>query len=48
MVVVVAGAGAAGAGAVGATLHQVNENASVEELRRLAATYRAILEEILA
>lgn len=35
-------------GAVGATLHQVNENASVEELRRLAATYRAILEEILA
>lgn len=34
-------------GAVGATLHQVNEHASVEELRRLAGTYRAVLEEIL-
>jgi succinyl-diaminopimelate desuccinylase len=34
-------------GAVGATLHQVNENAPVEELRRLAATYRAILHEVL-
>jgi len=34
-------------GAVGATLHQVNEHAPVEELRRLAATYRAVLEEIL-
>jgi succinyl-diaminopimelate desuccinylase len=34
-------------GAVGATLHQVNERAPVEELHRLAATYRAILEELL-
>lgn len=34
-------------GAVGATLHQVDEHASVEELRRLAAAYRAVLEEIL-
>jgi len=34
-------------GAVGATLHQVDEHAPVEELRRLAATYRTILEEIL-
>jgi succinyl-diaminopimelate desuccinylase len=34
-------------GAVGATLHQVNENAPVEELRALAATYRAILHEVL-
>jgi succinyl-diaminopimelate desuccinylase len=34
-------------GAVGATLHQVNENAPVEEMRRLAATYRAILDEVL-
>lgn len=34
-------------GAVGATLHQVNEHAPVEELRRLAATYHAVLEEIL-
>jgi succinyl-diaminopimelate desuccinylase len=34
-------------GAVGATLHQVNEHAPVEELRRLAAAYRAVLEEIL-
>jgi succinyl-diaminopimelate desuccinylase len=34
-------------GAVGATLHQVDEHAPVEELRRLAATYRAVLEEIL-
>jgi succinyl-diaminopimelate desuccinylase len=34
-------------GAVGASLHQVNENAPVEELRRLAAAYRAILHEVL-
>ncbi|WP_198378227.1 succinyl-diaminopimelate desuccinylase [Neoroseomonas rubea] len=34
-------------GAVGATLHQVNEHASVDELRRLAATYHAVIEEIL-
>lgn len=34
-------------GAVGATLHQVNEHAPVEELRRLAGTYRAILDEVL-
>jgi succinyl-diaminopimelate desuccinylase len=34
-------------GAVGATLHQVDEHAPVEELRRLAGTYRAVLEEIL-
>ncbi len=34
-------------GAVGTTLHQVNENASVDELRHLAGTYRAIIEEIL-
>lgn len=34
-------------GAVGATLHQVDEHAPVEELRRLSATYRAVLEEIL-
>ncbi|WP_137124947.1 succinyl-diaminopimelate desuccinylase [Roseomonas sp. HF4] len=34
-------------GAVGATLHQVDEHAPVAELRRLAATYRAVLEEIL-
>ena len=34
-------------GAVGATLHQVNEHAPVEELRRLAGAYRAVLEEIL-
>ncbi|WP_338147289.1 succinyl-diaminopimelate desuccinylase [Neoroseomonas oryzicola] len=34
-------------GAVGATLHQVNENAPVEELRRLADTYREILAELL-
>jgi succinyl-diaminopimelate desuccinylase len=34
-------------GAVGATLHQVNENAPVDELRALAATYRAILHEVL-
>jgi succinyl-diaminopimelate desuccinylase len=34
-------------GAVGAALHQVNEHAPVEELHRLAGTYRAILEEIL-
>lgn len=34
-------------GAVGASLHQVNENAPVDELRRLAATYRAILHEVL-
>jgi succinyl-diaminopimelate desuccinylase len=34
-------------GAVGATLHQVDEHAPVEELRRLAATYRAILDEVL-
>ena len=34
-------------GAVGATLHQVNENAPVEELRRLAGTYREILAELL-
>jgi succinyl-diaminopimelate desuccinylase len=34
-------------GAVGASLHQVNEHAPVEELRRLAAAYRAVLEEIL-
>ncbi|CAH0149002.1 succinyl-diaminopimelate desuccinylase [Roseomonas sp. CECT 9278] len=34
-------------GAVGATLHQVNENAPVAELRALAATYRAILHEVL-
>ncbi len=34
-------------GAVGATLHQVNENAPVEELRRLAGTYREIVAELL-
>lgn len=34
-------------GAVGTSLHQVNEHASVDELRRLAGAYRAILEEIL-
>lgn len=34
-------------GAVGATLHQVNEHAPVEELRRLGGTYRAILDEVL-
>ncbi len=34
-------------GAVGATLHQVNENAPVDELRALAGTYRAILTEVL-
>ncbi len=34
-------------GAVGATLHQVDENAPVDELRALAATYRAILHEVL-
>ncbi len=34
-------------GAVGATLHQVNEHAPVEELRRLAATYHAVLDEVL-
>ncbi|MBR0672238.1 succinyl-diaminopimelate desuccinylase [Neoroseomonas soli] len=34
-------------GAVGAALHQVNEYAPVEELRRLAATYRVVLEELL-
>lgn len=34
-------------GAVGAALHQVNEYAPVEELRRLAATYREVLEELL-
>jgi succinyl-diaminopimelate desuccinylase len=34
-------------GAVGATLHQVDERAPVEELRRLAATYRAVIAEIL-
>jgi succinyl-diaminopimelate desuccinylase len=35
-------------GAVGETPHQVDERAPVEELHRLAATYRAILEEFLA
>lgn len=34
-------------GAVGETLHQVNERAPVDELRRLAGTYRAILGEML-
>jgi succinyl-diaminopimelate desuccinylase len=34
-------------GAVGETLHQVDERTSVEELRRLAATYQAILGECL-
>ncbi len=34
-------------GAVGATLHQVNEHAPVAELRALASTYRAVLEDIL-
>ena len=34
-------------GAVGASLHQVNEYAPVDELRRLAAAYRAILHEVL-
>ncbi len=34
-------------GAVGETPHQVNERAPVDELRRLAGTYRAILEETL-
>ena len=34
-------------GAVGATLHQVNEHASVGELRRLAAAYETIIAEIL-
>ena len=33
---------------VGATLHKVDERAPVEELRRLAGAYRAILEEVLA
>lgn len=34
-------------GAVGATLHQVDEHVPVDELRALAATYRAILHEVL-
>ncbi|NMJ40541.1 succinyl-diaminopimelate desuccinylase [Roseomonas sp. JC162] len=34
-------------GAVGATLHQVNESAPVDELRRLAGTYREVLAELL-
>jgi succinyl-diaminopimelate desuccinylase len=34
-------------GAVGETPHQVDERAPVEELRRLAGAYRAILEEFL-
>jgi succinyl-diaminopimelate desuccinylase len=34
-------------GAVGATLHQVDEHASVDELRALAAAYAAILHEVL-
>jgi len=34
-------------GAVGTSLHKVDEHASVEELHRLAASYRTILEEIL-
>lgn len=34
-------------GAVGATLHQVNENAPVDELHRLAGIYREILAELL-
>jgi succinyl-diaminopimelate desuccinylase len=34
-------------GAVGATMHQVNENAPVAELRDLAILYRTVLEELL-
>ena len=34
-------------GAVGATLHQRDESAPVEELRRLAGVYRAVIEECL-
>ena len=34
-------------GALGDALHQVNEHASVEDLRRLAGAYRAVLEEVL-
>jgi len=35
-------------GAIGDTPHQVDERTSVEELRRLAGAYRAILEEFLS
>jgi succinyl-diaminopimelate desuccinylase len=35
-------------GAVGATMHQVDECTPVEELRGLAALYRAVLEEVFA
>ncbi len=35
-------------GALGDTLHKVDERTSVEELRRLAGAYRAILEEFLS
>jgi len=34
-------------GAVGETPHQVDENTSEADLRRLAGAYRAILEEFL-
>jgi succinyl-diaminopimelate desuccinylase len=34
-------------GGIGATLHQADENVPVDELRRLAATYRAVLEDLL-
>jgi succinyl-diaminopimelate desuccinylase len=34
-------------GAVGATMHQVDERTPVEELRRLAALYRAVIEEFV-
>jgi succinyl-diaminopimelate desuccinylase len=35
-------------GGVGATMHQVDERVPVQELRDLAALYRAVLEEVLA
>lgn len=35
-------------GAVGDTMHQVDERTSVAELRRLAATYRAIIDEVVS
>jgi succinyl-diaminopimelate desuccinylase len=34
-------------GAVGATMHQVDERTPVEELRRLSALYRAVIEEFV-
>ena len=35
-------------GGLGSTMHQVNESVPVEELRRLAALYRTVLEEAFA